>query len=188
MMMIRKMRIGMTLSLLAVASTLAVANPASADSVTTGCFFPFHGTSTGGSGFGTDTNNGYLAEVTVWYGTAGGFGNVVNGIEWKHCKNIVGGTSCTITSRGTQVGNGGRDHTFVLDWQSGERLTFVVGQSGVYLDGILFSTTHKTSQWFGGSGGSAWDHTAPQGEFLNAFLGTSGSIIDTILVCRAAEQ
>jgi len=74
----------------------------------------------------------------------------------------------------------------VSDWSC---ITAVRGRSGVYLDGLQFvgykqngqnNYQVKTSQWFGGQGGSYWEAHAPQGKCLTGMKFKSGNKIDKI--------
>jgi hypothetical protein len=181
--MIRALRSRAMLSLLAITTTFAVTRAAEA-SITLQSCGALHGGG-GGTGFFTATRSnpldGYLAKVDVWYGTAGGFGDVVNGIEWTFCLSTPPGQTCVARTVGSKVGNAG---SFTLDWQAGERLIFVQGGAGLYLDAIQFSTTWgRWSGWFGGHGGTGWAQGASGSQFLNEFYGTAGSIVDSIGIC-----
>jgi hypothetical protein len=172
--MIRFLQRSAVLSLLALTTTFAMARPAAAGS----CGVRHGGT--GGSAYSTLWQAGDLAHVTVWFGTAGGFGDVVNAIEWTWCTAPF---SCSSISRGNKVGTRG---DFAIDWQNGEHVTFIGGSSGVYLDAIQFHTSaFRSSGWFGGSGGTGWGESAAAGQSFNDFAGSSGSIIDSIILCQS---
>ena len=76
-------------------------------------------------------------------------------------------------------GNGGNQNVFTLD--EGEYITGISGRYGQYVDSIRIHTNRKTSQLYGGPGGSAdYHYEAERGAKIVGFYGRSGNYIDAI--------
>ena len=62
----------------------------------------------------------------------------------------------------------------------------ISGRFGDHIDSIRFYTNKKTSQVFGGSGGTVdFGYTAPQGQMIVSFFGRAGDNLDAIGVLYA---
>lgn len=77
-------------------------------------------------------------------------------------------------------GTGGQPYTFNL--REGEKITFMQGRYGKYVDQIQFHTNFgRSSPKYGGSGGKAvFYYSAPPGCEIAGFNGRSGKYIDAI--------
>ncbi|RYP14605.1 hypothetical protein DL765_006276 [Monosporascus sp. GIB2] len=79
-------------------------------------------------------------------------------------------------------GYGGTEHTFAL--YEGERIVKVKGRASAHIDSLQFITnTNRSSEWYGGSGGSPVEWSPPEKDAhlsLLCFHGRSGGRIDSI--------
>jgi hypothetical protein len=184
--MIHSLRARAAVSLLALATTFGAARTASAIQPV-GCGPRHSPNATGGDhGFFTEWDELYLADIEVWWGPAGGFGNVVNGMAITSCNN-TNGLVCKTHTVGSTVGSYAHEP---IDWQSGERITYIQGGAGWYLDGFQFfingGNNPRWSPFFGGHGGDGWAEIASGGEYFSDFLGVYGSVIDWIMLCKSS--
>jgi hypothetical protein len=75
-------------------------------------------------------------------------------------------------------GGGGR-----LDWfdpPAGEKVNYVWGYAGQYVDSIGFCTSRRCSPRWGGNGGQYFSYAAPIGYEIAGFRGRSGSLLDAV--------
>ncbi len=95
---------------------------------------------------------------------------------------LPGGTTVMTPLHG---GRGGRLDVFRLD--SGEYITGISGRCGTYIDSLRIHTNRRTSQLFGGRGGSRdFVVEVPSGTQAIGFTGRAGDYLDAVGLVYAA--